>query len=58
MIRLLPIGLAALLLVAAAGCASEPRSGAVTWSAPRIPDPLDPVDAFPQARGASPYMRQ
>lgn len=58
MIRLLSIGLAALFLAGAAGCASEPGSGTVTWSAPRAPDRLDPVDAFPQARGASPYMRQ
>jgi hypothetical protein len=58
MVRLLSIGLAALFLASAAGCASESRSGAVTWSAPRTADRLDPVDGFPQARGASPYMRQ
>jgi hypothetical protein len=57
MTRLTFISLLALFL-AAGGCASEPRSGTMHQPALRSSDPLNPVDAFPQARGASAYMRQ
>jgi hypothetical protein len=56
MTRVAAIGLFALVFIGAAGCAAESRSGAPP--ATRSADRLDPVDAFPQARGANPYMRQ
>jgi len=52
MVRLLSICFVAMVL---ASCASEPGSGAATPS--RNADPLDPVSAFPQARGGNSYMR-
>jgi hypothetical protein len=56
MIRLLSIGLVALLALGAAGCASGERSGTTSERAPRGNDRLDPVNAFPQVRDS--YMRQ
>ena len=58
MIRLVTIGVVASVLLGAGGCASGEQSGATSQQEPRTYDRLDPVDAFPQARGANPYMRQ
>ena len=54
MTRLVSLGLFAMLLAAVSACASEPSSGAPTQ---RGSDRWSPVDDFPQARGANPYMR-
>ena len=46
----------AIVLAVLASCAGA-GSGSIPSPAPRG-DRLDPVDSFPQARGANPYMRQ
>ena len=58
MIRLVAIGVVGLILLGAGGCAPGEQSGATSERPARSTDRLDPVNAFPQARGANPYMRQ
>jgi hypothetical protein len=56
MIRLASLGFFAILAAAVAACASEAPSGAAMG--PVGNDRFDPVNTFPQARGANSYMRQ